>query len=262
VARKKLGEMLIEAGVLGENSLRAALAEQRRWGGTLGKTLIEMKLLAEQDLIRILSKQLGLESVDLDQIQVPQTVLELVSGELAQQWALVPFAKQARFLDVAMTDPTNLGIVDELRIRTQLNVRPYLTGPKMMERAIARFYARGFGSVHRPEVAITLDAGDVLEQVDHGGQLRVAAPPVAESRDGIRTFPRKPSLTTPPPGQPQPQPQSMPPAVRDAEILALQTRLSQLEALVHRDEEVLRKLLALLIDKRVATREEILERIR
>ena len=89
-----------------------------------------------------------------------------------------------------------------------------------------------------------------------------ASSQVGEARDGIRTFPRKPSLTTPPPGQPQQLPQSALPAVRDAEILALQTRLSQLEALVHRDEEVLRKLLALLIDKRVATRDEILERIR
>lgn len=252
--------MLIEAGVISENALRAALAEQRRWGGTLGKTLVEMKVLGEDDLVRILSAQLGLQSVDLDQVNAPQAVLELVPGELAQQWSLIPFAKQMRFLDVAMTDPTNLGIIDELRIRTQLNIRPYLTGPKMMERAIARFYQRGFGQVHRPELAITLDAGDVLEQVDHAA-LRPSQPQMPSSQDGIRTFPRgKPSLTSPP-GSAQ-APTASAPAVRDAEILALQTRLSQLEALVQRDEEVLRKLLSLLIDKRVATREEILERIR
>lgn len=258
MARKKLGEMLIEAGVLSENTLLAALAEQRRWGGTLGKTLVEMKAIGEDDLVRVLSAQLGLQPVDLDQISAPQAVLQLISGELAQQWNLVPFAKQSRFLDVAMTDPTNLGIIDELRIRTQLNIRPYLTGPKMMERAIARFYQRGFGQVHRPELAITLDAGDVLEQVvDTSFQ---PPPPPPTSRDGIRPFPRgKASLTTPP-GATAGTPAA--PAVRDAEILALQTRLSQLEALVQRDEEVLRKLLALLIDKGVATREEILERIR
>jgi len=205
VARKKLGEMLIEAGVLGENSLRAALAEQRRWGGTLGKTLIEMKLIGEDDLVRILSKQLGLQPVDLDSLNVPQAVLELVPGELAQQWGLVPFAKPMRFLDVAMTDPTNLGIIDELRIRTQLNVRPYLAGPKMMERAIARFYARGFGAVHRPDLAITLDSPDVIDQIDHnpGGprlppqsaSSQMAQAAAQQTADGLRAFPRKPSWT-------------------------------------------------------------------
>jgi hypothetical protein len=73
----------------------------------------------------------------------------------------------------------------------------------------------------------------------------------ARRREGLR-----PSPATRPP------PISMPPPNRDAEIDALQERISKLEALIERDEEVLRKLLALLVEKGVATREEILERIR
>ena len=265
MARKKLGELLVEAGVISESSLRAALGEQRRWGGTLGRTLVEMKVLAEDDLVRILSRQLGLQPIDLDRVAVPQHVLDLVPGELAQQWSLVLFAQPMKFLDVAMSDPTNVGIVDELRIRTQLNIRPFLCGPKMIERALARYYGRGFGQFHRPDLAVSLDAGDMIEPSEPAGHLRGSQGVSAtDAREGLRTFPRKASLTSPPPEvlalQPLPAPTT--PSMRDAEIASLQHRLSQLEALVQRDEEVLRKLLALLIEKNVATRDEILERIR
>ena len=61
--RKKLGEMLVEAGVLSESSLRAALNEQRRWGGAIGRQLVDMKLSSETELVRVLSLQLNLPAV-------------------------------------------------------------------------------------------------------------------------------------------------------------------------------------------------------
>ena len=106
MARKKLGELLVQAGIISETSLRAALAEQRRWGGTLGRTLIEMKMLREDDLVNTLSNQLGIQAVDLDAMAIPANILAFVPGELAQQWSLVPFAQPMKFLDVAMSDPT------------------------------------------------------------------------------------------------------------------------------------------------------------
>lgn len=254
MARKKLGEMLVEAGVISEQALRMALAEQRRWGGTLGRTLIDMKAISEHELVDALSKQLALPTIDLDDLEISPTVLELVPGELAEQYSVVPFAQVMKFLDVAMTDPTNLGVIDELRIRTQLNIRPYLAGPKMIERALATHYRRGFGRVNlRSNAAIQIDSADTFTMSPSGEHLRPNPSEIeaARRREGLR-----PSPATRPP------PISMPPPNRDAEIDALQERISKLEALIERDEEVLRKLLALLVEKGVATREEILERIR
>lgn len=254
MARKKLGEMLVEAGVISEQALRMALAEQRRWGGTLGRTLIDMKAISEHELVAALSQQLALPTIDLDNLEISPTILELVPGELAEQYSVVPFAQPMKFLDVAMADPTNLGVIDELRIRTQLNIRPYLAGPKMIERALATHYRRGFGRMNlRSNAAIQIDAGDTFTMSPSGEHLRPnpAEIEAARRREGLR-----PSPATRPP------PISMPPPSRDAEIDALQERISKLEALVERDEEVLRKLLALLVEKGVATREEILERIR
>jgi hypothetical protein len=283
MARKKLGEMLVEAGVLSEQGLRMALNEQRRWGGTLGRYLVEMKLVSEAELVRVLAAQLAVPPVDLDHLEIHPTVLELVPGDLAEQHSIVPFAQPMKFLDVAMADPTNLGVIDELRIRTQLNIRPYLAGPKMIERALAKHYRRGFGrQIYRRDVEVSLDnVGDTvspgLAQDPRHARPDTAEIDAARRREGLRQAPR-PSRPPPldadrsPPGAGAISaglgdlglgaPGTSGSSTRDAEIEALQDRISQLEALVERDEGVLRKVLALLIEKGVATREEILERIR
>ncbi len=147
MARKRLGEILVQAGVLDEARLRAALAEQRRWGGPLGRILIDMGGISEEAMVSALSQQLNFPTVNLDNRQIAMDVLDLVPAELAEQHSVVPFGVQGKFLDVAMADPTNLGIVDELRIRTRLNVRPYLAGPKMIERAVAKYYGRGVATI-------------------------------------------------------------------------------------------------------------------
>ncbi len=254
--RKKLGEMLVEAGVLSESGLRMALGEQKRWGGTLGRTVVEMKLVSEAELVRVLAQQLNLPTVDLDTREIHKTVLDLLPGEVAEEHTLIPFAQPMKFLDVAMAEPTNLGVIDELRIRTQLNIRPHLAGPKMIERAISKFYGRGF-SRHSARPAVPPDVPLAIDDIEP--RKRVVTPPavpVVTAKDRIRPFPNIPRTETPDFAGPPPI------ATRDAEIDALQERLSSLESLVARDEEVLRKLLALLVEKRVATREEILERIR
>lgn len=255
MARKRLGEMLLDAGMLTEDSLRTALAEQRRWGGTLGRTLIDLKMIGEEELVGVLSRQLNMPSVDLDSMEVPQPVVELVSAELCLQHSLMPFAQPMKFLDVAMVDPTNMGIIDELRIRTQLNVRSFLAGPKMIERAIAKYYRRGFG-VFRGN---NPDGLAVDSQPRHPGQpgpgvaTHSQAAPAAPTTSGVRPFPRVSARDTLAP---------VPTNERTAEITALQNRVSELEVLVARDEDVLRKILGLLVEKGLATREEVLERLR
>lgn len=239
VARKKIGEILIDEGVLDETRLRAALIEQQRWGGPLGRLLVDMRLVDEHALVDALSRQLGIPAVDLDAIEVPAAVAELVSGELCEHYSVVPFAAPMKFLDLAMADPTNLGIADELQIRTHRNVRPHIAGPKAIERALGKYYGRGFAtSTPRPrggsiEIEARHARGDAMEivrSISGGG---------TEASLGMSDAPG-----------------------RDAEIVALQQRLSRLEALVARDEAVLRKVLALLVDKGLATREEILERLK
>lgn len=240
--------MLVEAGVLTDPALRSALVEQRKWGGNLGKMVVEMKLCTEEQLVDVLCKQLTMEKVDLDGREIPLEVLDLVPPELAIQYQLIPFAQPMKFLDIAMSDPMNLGIIDELRIRTQLNIRGFLAGPKMIERAIAKYYGRGMGAtqrvprMHSTEIPRTrtgnfapLQAAEVSRISGQIPRITGDIPRITEAETDVS---------------------------RAAELAALQMRVSQLEANVARDEEVLRKLLALMVEKGVASRDEILERIK
>ncbi|HKA89290.1 MAG TPA: hypothetical protein VKE22_16600 [Haliangiales bacterium] len=261
MARKRLGEILVEAGVLADAQLRAALAEQRRWGGPLGRILVDMKLITEDAMVAALSHQLNFPSVNLDQVKVDRSVVDLIPGELAEQFGVIPFAAQGKFLDVAMADPTNLGVIDELRIRTRLNVRPYLAGPKAIERALARYYGRGVPSEpHAQTVSMNPPAMPanvrMLEPEEKGRRAITQTGSAPAMKVGSGTGP---ATAIDPPAAVVLQS-----APRDysREIQALQERVQRLEALVTRDEDVLRKLLALFIEKGLFTREEILERIK
>lgn len=264
MGRKRIGEILVQAGVLEEAGLRAALNEQRRWGGHLGQILVDMRLVTEEVLVKALSAQLNFPIIDLDRLDIAPEVLALVTAEMAEENSVIPVRVEGKFLDVAMSNPINVGIIDELRIRTQLNVRPYLAGPYMVQRALGRFYNR-------------------TAQIDHVGardpsmrssSLQASGLKVlSESEAGLSEEPRdddddnkKTLLKRPPTGiadllEPEADDDEAA-AMQAAEIRALQQRISALEALVSRDEDVLRKLLALLVEKGLATREEILERIR
>ncbi len=262
-ARKKLGEILVQAGVIDEPQLRAGLSEQRRWGGPLGRILVDMRLITEDSMVQALSHQLNLPAVNLDQRQIDHGALALIPGEIAEQHGVIPFYAQGKFLDVAMSDPTNLGIIDELRIRTRLNVRPYLAGPKAIERAISRCYKAGGPRIDIGGAGSNMML-DAAELTPVGTRFGAEMTPI----------PARPATRTPSDGRPAPTAAARrasqhelaesvtQDAERSREVRALQERVQRLEALVARDEDVLRKLLSLFVEKGVATRDEILERIK
>jgi type IV pilus assembly protein PilB len=262
MARKRIGEILIENGLIDEDGLRSALVEQRRRGGPIGRSLVELKLIAEDSLVAALSRQLAVPVVDLDGLEIPQAVIELIPGELAEAWGMVPFAQPMKFLDLAMTDPTNQRVLDELRVRTNLNIRAYLAGPKNIERAIGRFYGRG--SVRG---STTSRRRETLE-IQHGPDLSemelVSAYDPAASRSIPAVGSNSPSTLS----RPRIAASAVAAAAASgqrgpsyADLSDLQERIAALEALVRRDEDVLKKLMALLIEKGVATRDEIVARL-
>ena len=152
--KKKLGEILLEAGVIDKFQLKSALAEQNKWGGRLGNHLVQMGILSEDLLVKALSKQLKIPNLDLSQMMVTGDVLELVPHEIAEKFHLVPVAVKKiankRTLIVAMSDPTNLDAVDELQFRTGHIIKPAVAGDTAIELAIRRYY---YGEVGPQRVA-------------------------------------------------------------------------------------------------------------
>ena len=120
-ARRNLGEILIDAGVLDDAQLRSALGHQRQWGGRLGHILIDLKLIDEHTLAQTLASQLGLELCDLGG-DLDIEVVRMLPQSVAERHAVFPlrFDPEAGggTLTVVFSDPTNLTAIDEVRFQT------------------------------------------------------------------------------------------------------------------------------------------------
>jgi len=216
MVRQRLGEILVAAGVLRTEQVQAALKEQQRWGGQLGQILVNKNYITEDALVVALSRQLNIPIADLRGARIPKEVVGLVPFELANDNHILAFRRDGRILDLAMANPLNLGITDELRIRTKLNIRPFIAGTSAIQNALRLNY----GASMPVEV--------------------VGARSVAERR-AVATHD---------------------PTVSVAEFTRLQERVQRLEGLLGRNEDIIRKLMRLLIDKSVTSRDEIMAAIR
>ena len=144
--RKKLGELLIEAGLLDESHLQTALSDQTQWGRMLGITLVKLGFLDESDLLRVLSQQVGHPFIDIDGKAIAPEVLELVPYDMSPEKGCVPLlvkpAKPRDELYLGMCDPTALGLADDISFRTSMKVIPVLVADGHLQEAIDVNYRR------------------------------------------------------------------------------------------------------------------------
>jgi type IV pilus assembly protein PilB len=138
---KRLGELLIEAKLLTLEQLDRAIAEQKKSGLLLGAMLIQMGLLAENDLMGLLQRQLGLPLVDLDTLPVDELAVAKVKEELARKYMALPVEIEGRkTLIVAMSDPLNVAALEDLRFQSGMFIQPVLASPRQIQEAIERYY--------------------------------------------------------------------------------------------------------------------------
>src|SRR5512138_2609670 len=117
--KKRLGEMLMEAGVIGETQLKAALGHQRQWGVRIGQALVDLKLATEADIVRALAQKYGFEVARLEGLEpyALDQAVALLPRDFAIRHNVFPMAADTASLTVAMSDPTNLALVDEISFR-------------------------------------------------------------------------------------------------------------------------------------------------
>jgi type IV pilus assembly protein PilB len=156
IVAKRIGELLVEAGVLSQSQLEQALFAQRKDGRKLGQLLIELGLVSEIQLTQTLSRQLSVPWVSLYHVDFSRSLLNLVSREIAEKYSLVPIfvrrvRKQGETLYVAMDDPTNEAAIDEVARAASLAVKPMIACPSDIRAAIRVYY---FGEAAPPQVAL------------------------------------------------------------------------------------------------------------
>ena len=144
-SKKRLGEILVELGVIDEQQLESALEHQRWRRCKIGVALRELHFASEDQILTTLARKLGYDRIYLDSLQLTPTVAEavhLVPESIARAKGIVPVACDKRTLTVALLDPANLTLADELAFRSGRCVRVLVAGEGEVTRAVARLYSR------------------------------------------------------------------------------------------------------------------------
>lgn len=140
VIRKRIGDLLVESGIISKEQLSEALITQKQTKKKMGDTLIEMGFITEQQLIEVLEFQLGIPHVSLYKYNIDRSVIQIVPEKLAIQYRLLPIKKNNNKLTVAMADPLDYYAIDDLRMTTGFQIEPVIASKDELSILINRFY--------------------------------------------------------------------------------------------------------------------------
>ena len=155
----RIGELLVREKMISLQQLQQAQDEAKRTGRRLGIALTRLGYVGDNDLTDFLAKQYSLPSVSLSDFEVEPDVLRLVPKEVAMKHMVVPVNRAGATLIVAMSDPSNIFAIDELKFLTQYNIEPVVASEASIEEAIARYY-------DRPEAEPDIDLEDMMGEFD------------------------------------------------------------------------------------------------
>lgn len=142
-ARKKLGEILVEAGVLTEQALKSALARQQETGRYLGQVLEEYGIVSEENIARALARQFNMQVVrKIATHTFPESLLNLLDSDLALKKLIFPLKLQDKKLYLAMADPLDMALIDDLSFKLGLTLVPCVTTRSEIVAAVKKHYLR------------------------------------------------------------------------------------------------------------------------
>jgi type IV pilus assembly protein PilB len=169
----RLGELLVRENLISLQQLQKAQDEQRKTGGRIGSLLVKHGAIAEHDLTNFLSKQYGVPAISLKDFDIDEEVVKLIPRATAEKHQLVPVNRAGSSLIVAMTDPSNIFAVDDIKFLTGYNVEVVVASEQAIREAIEKYYSEkgpdldevmsGFDD---SEVAVVEADGDDMNVVD------------------------------------------------------------------------------------------------
>lgn len=181
--RPRVGEILLEAGIIDELQLQSALGEQSRWGRRLGMTLVKLGMVQEGQLVRALARQFDMPVASLAGKKIAPEVIALVPARVAIERTVIPlFTKKdgpKAQLFLGMEDPSDLGILDDLAFRTGMAIRPVMVAPTELGEAIDRYY-NARPAPTPPHLPDPLRAADTLSETNLRRLRDETAPTLSE----------------------------------------------------------------------------------
>ena len=136
----RLGEILLREGLVTREQLAQALAEQKNTKHRLGYVLVKLGLVQELEITKVLARQYRMPAVDLSRFEVDPKIIKLVPADLATKSVVLPLKREGRTLTVAMADPTDLGLLEDLKFITRFDLFPVIAGEYTLRNLIEKHY--------------------------------------------------------------------------------------------------------------------------
>jgi type IV pilus assembly protein PilB len=136
----RIGELLLKEKRITPAQLQEALNYQKTSGGKLGYNLVKLGFVKDEEITALLSKQYGVPSINLTQFEIDPGIIKLIPAETANKYQIVPLSRSGATLTIAMTDPTNVFAMDDIKFMTGYNVEPVVASETAVVEAIARYY--------------------------------------------------------------------------------------------------------------------------
>jgi type IV pilus assembly protein PilB len=136
----RLGEILVKENLITQEQLKQALEHQKQSGGRLGTALVKLGLVTDDEVTAVLSRQYGVPSINLKYYEVDPAVIKLIPQETALRYQIVPLSRVGSTLTIAMTDPTNVFAMDDIKFMTGFTVEPVVASESAIVEAITKFY--------------------------------------------------------------------------------------------------------------------------
>jgi type IV pilus assembly protein PilB len=135
-----LGEILAREKIVTPDQIRAAQEFQKKHDVPLGSAIVSLGFISGEEMAQGLSRQLGYPYIDLDQFEVFPDVINLISAETAKKFLIMPIHRIRSFLTLAMLDPTDLDVIEDIRFRTGLSIQPVIASENGIMNAINKYY--------------------------------------------------------------------------------------------------------------------------
>jgi len=140
--RDRLQEILIRDDLIKKKDLEKALKEQKESGEEFSKVLIRLNLINEDDLARVLSEGLSMPPIDISRLKIDPEVVKIIPQDVAEKYQIIPISKIGDNLTLAMADPMNIFVIDNVKALTGLNITPIIGRATQIQQTIEKYYSR------------------------------------------------------------------------------------------------------------------------
>lgn len=171
----KIGELLLKENIITQDQLTKALEIQKTEPGKLGSVLIRQGYVSEGDIAQALSKQFGYPSINLSKFEIDEKVVNLIKPEIARKHIVMPVHRIGSILTIAMSDPSNLFVLEELRFSTNLRIQAVISPESSILESIEKYYGSTTGIEAQKfleEIELSDDSSiEVLEDMEEDDSL-------------------------------------------------------------------------------------------